>query len=76
MIDELAHAGAEHLDPAFAAGYDRNEGRPDPAEDIAVFAAHGVGRDAAVVDLGAGSPRRGSRSSRRRSPGAYTCVRR
>jgi hypothetical protein len=23
MIDELAHAGPEHLDPAFVAGYDR-----------------------------------------------------
>jgi hypothetical protein len=24
MLDELAHAGAEHLDEAFIAGYDRN----------------------------------------------------
>ena len=55
MIDELAHAGSEHLDPAFADGYDRKQGRPDPAEDIAVFAAHGLGPDATVVDLGAGT---------------------
>ena len=63
MIDELAHAGAEHLDPAFAAGYDRKQGRPDPAEDIAVFAAHGVGRDAAVVDLAEHGSRRAQRGS-------------
>ena len=55
MIDELAHAGPEHLDPAFVAGYDRKQGYPDPAEDLAVFAAHGLGGTSAVVDLGAGS---------------------
>ena len=32
MIDELAHAGPEHLDPAFVAGYDRKQGYPDPAD--------------------------------------------
>jgi hypothetical protein len=32
MIDELAHAGPEHLDAAFVAGYDRKQGYPDPAE--------------------------------------------
>ena len=35
MIDELAHAGPEHLDEAFVAGYDRKQGYPDPAEDLA-----------------------------------------
>ena len=55
MIDELAHAGPEHLDPAFVAGYDRKQGYPDPAEDLAVFEAHGLGGTSAVVDLGAGS---------------------
>ena len=55
MIDELAHAGPEHLDPAFVAGYDRKQGYPDPAEDLAVFEAHGLGRTSAVLDLGAGS---------------------
>jgi hypothetical protein len=33
MLDELAHAGAEHLDPGFVAGFDRKQGYPDPAED-------------------------------------------
>lgn len=26
MIDELAHAGPEHLDAAFVAGYDKKQG--------------------------------------------------
>ena len=55
MIDELAHAGPEHLDPDFVAGYDRKQGYPDPAEDLDAFAAHGLGPASAVVDLGAGS---------------------
>jgi SAM-dependent methyltransferase len=54
-IDELAHAGPEHLDAAFVAAYDRKQGRPDPAEDLEILAAHGLDGDSAVVDLGAGS---------------------
>jgi SAM-dependent methyltransferase len=68
MIDELAHAGAEHLDPAFVAGYDRKAGYIradatgpvdglDPAEDLAVFRAHGLDVRAALVDFGAGTGR-------------------
>jgi ubiquinone/menaquinone biosynthesis C-methylase UbiE len=55
MIDELAHAGPEHLDPAFVAGYDRKQGFPDPAEDVDAFAAYGLGAGSALVDLGAGA---------------------
>jgi SAM-dependent methyltransferase len=55
MIDELAHAGPEHLDPAFVAGYDRKQGHPDPAADLAAFEEHGLDGTSAVVDLGAGS---------------------
>jgi SAM-dependent methyltransferase len=55
MIDELAHAGPEHLDPAFVKGYDRKQGHPDPAEDLAAFEAHGLDAASAVVDLGAGA---------------------
>jgi SAM-dependent methyltransferase len=55
MLDELAHAGPEHLDPAFVAGYDRKQGHPDPAEDLAVLREHGIGRAATVVDLAAGT---------------------
>jgi ubiquinone/menaquinone biosynthesis C-methylase UbiE len=55
VIDELAHAGPEHLDPDFVAGYDRKQGYPDPAEDLAAFEAHGLDASSTVVDLGAGS---------------------
>ncbi len=55
ILDELAHAGPEHLDPAFVAGYDRKQGSPDPAEDLAIFAAHGLDGTSSVLDLAAGS---------------------
>jgi ubiquinone/menaquinone biosynthesis C-methylase UbiE len=55
MIDELAHAGPEHLDEAFVAGYDRKQGYPDPGEDLAAFRAHGLGAGSVLVDLAAGS---------------------
>jgi SAM-dependent methyltransferase len=55
MIDELAHAGPEHLDPAFVAGYDRKQGYPDPAVDLAAFGAQGLDATSAVLDLGAGA---------------------
>ena len=57
MIDELAYAGPEHLDPAFVAGFDRKQGYPDPAEDLASLREHGIGRGSTVVDLGAGTGR-------------------
>src|SRR5260370_27714638 len=55
MIDELAHAGPEHLDPAFVVGYDRKQGYPDPAEDLDAFTAQGLDANSDVVDLGAGA---------------------
>jgi ubiquinone/menaquinone biosynthesis C-methylase UbiE len=55
IIDELAHAGPEHLDPAFIEGYDHKQGYPDPAEDLAAFAAQGLDANSVVVDLGAGT---------------------
>ena len=55
MLDELAHAGAEHLDPGFVAGFDRKQGYPDPAGDLAVLARQGIGPEGTVVDLGAGT---------------------
>ena len=55
MIDELAYAGPEHLDAAFVAGFDRKQGYPDPADDLDVFAAQGLGADSSVVDLGTGT---------------------
>ena len=55
VLDELAHAGAEHLDEAFIAGYDRKQGHPDPGAHLAALEAHGLGAASVVVDLGAGT---------------------
>jgi SAM-dependent methyltransferase len=55
IIDELAHAGPEHLDAEFIIGYDRKQGHPDPGEDLAEFEAHGLGLSSSIVDLGAGT---------------------
>jgi SAM-dependent methyltransferase len=55
MLDELAHAGPEHFDAEFIAGFDRKQGYPDPESDIAAFEAHGLGAASAVVDFGAGT---------------------
>lgn len=55
MIDELAYAGAEHLDPGFVTGYDRKQGRPDPAADLDLLEQRGIGASAAVLDFGAGT---------------------
>lgn len=49
MLDELAHAGPEHLDADFVAGFDRKQGWPDPSADLALLEGH------TVVDLGAGT---------------------
>lgn len=60
MIDELAHAGPEHLDPAFVAGFEYKsgygrQGGPDPDNDLAEF--HRYGQTGTLVDLGAGTGR-------------------
>jgi SAM-dependent methyltransferase len=54
--DELARAGAEHLDPAYAARYDRKTGpHSDPAEEVAHLRRLGLGEKHTLVDLGAGT---------------------
>jgi ubiquinone/menaquinone biosynthesis C-methylase UbiE len=55
LLDELGHAGPEHLDASFVAGYDRKQGYPDPAPDLAVFATHGLDAGAVLIDFGAGT---------------------
>lgn len=55
MLDELAHAGPEHLDEEFIAGYDRKQGYPDAAGDIAAFESAGLDTASRIVDLAAGT---------------------
>ena len=65
MLDELAHAGAEHLDEAFIAGYDRKQGHPDPEAHIAALEGQGLGPTSVVVDLGAGTGQFALQAARR-----------
>jgi len=57
ILDEAAYAGPEHLDPDFVAGYDRKQGYPDPAPDVAALRAAGLDAAATVLDLAAGTGR-------------------
>jgi 2-polyprenyl-3-methyl-5-hydroxy-6-metoxy-1,4-benzoquinol methylase len=57
-IDELAHAGAEHLDADFVAAYDRKQGHPSVEPDLVRMRELGaLSADATVLDLGAGTGR-------------------
>lgn len=53
-LDEGAHAGAEHLDQHYVAGYDRKAGF-DPTDDVDALVRHGLGPESLVVDMGAGT---------------------
>jgi ubiquinone/menaquinone biosynthesis C-methylase UbiE len=57
VIDELAYAGHDHVDSEFVAGFDRKQGWPDFAPEVAVLRAQGVNSGSTVVDLGAGTGR-------------------
>ncbi len=54
IFDELGHAGAEHLDPAYIAAYDR-KAATDPADDVELLCSLGLGATSTLVDLGAGT---------------------
>ena len=54
MLDELAHAGQEHLDDAYVAGYEAKAGY-DPGPDVQVLVDLGLDGSSTVVDLGAGT---------------------
>jgi len=56
QLDELAHAGPEHLDPGFVASYDRKAGS-DPVDDLAVLRRCGLDQTSTLVDFGAGTGR-------------------
>jgi len=53
-LDELAHAGEEHLDADYVAGYETKAGY-DPSDDVEALQQHGFGADSVVVDLGSGT---------------------
>jgi ubiquinone/menaquinone biosynthesis C-methylase UbiE len=57
MLDELSHAGPEHLDQDFVAGFDRKQGYPDFSADVVALRAAGLGPAGTVVDFGAGTGR-------------------
>ena len=54
LFDELAHAGAEHVDATYIAGYERKAGY-DPSDDVARLRELGLDRTDTLVDLGAGT---------------------
>jgi len=53
-FDELAHAGSEHLDAAYVAGYDAKTGF-DVDLDVELLCGLGLGHDTTLVELGAGT---------------------
>jgi ubiquinone/menaquinone biosynthesis C-methylase UbiE len=52
-LDELAHAGPEHLDRAYVERYERKAGY-DPSDDVQWLRDRGLDSTSVVVDLGAG----------------------
>jgi len=52
--DELALAGAEHLDPAYIVGYER-KAQFDPTDDLAELRSHGLASSSTLIDFGAGT---------------------
>ncbi len=52
--DEDAYAGAEHVDPAYAASYD-GKTDADLEEELALLRTHGLGSETTLVDLGGGT---------------------
>lgn len=54
LLDELAHAGAEHLDAAYVAAYEHKAGY-DPGDDVARLRELGLDQTSTLVDLGAGT---------------------
>lgn len=56
LPDERTRTGPEHLDPAYAAGYDRKTAPHfDPSDEVALLRDLGLGETHTLVDLGAGT---------------------
>jgi SAM-dependent methyltransferase len=54
LPDETAHAGREHLDPAYVARYEAKAGL-EAEEELALLREHGLAPETTLVDLGAGA---------------------
>ncbi len=54
LFDEFAHAGDEHLDPQYVAGYDR-KAHFDPGADLEHLLNLGLSKTSTVIDFGAGT---------------------
>lgn len=54
LLDEGGHAGPEHLEQEYVAGYDR-KAQTDPSNDVSLLRSLGLGSTDALVDLGAGT---------------------
>ncbi len=54
LLEEIALAGLEHLDPAYVAGYDRKAGL-DPGGDLDELRERGLGPSSTLIDFGAGT---------------------
>jgi SAM-dependent methyltransferase len=54
VFDEYAHAGLEHLDPAYVATYD-TKARTDPNEELALLLDLGLNHTSTLLDFGAGT---------------------
>src|ERR1039458_3736362 len=52
--DELTHAGSEHLDVAFVAGYDAKQ-KYDPSADVAALKLCGLDDRSILIDMGCGT---------------------
>jgi ubiquinone/menaquinone biosynthesis C-methylase UbiE len=53
-LDQIVHAGAEHIDPAYVAGYDLKAGY-DPTEDVEDLRRRGLDQESIVLDMGCGA---------------------
>ena len=54
FMDEVAHAGREHLDPTYVPTYDQKAGT-DPREDLVLLQHFNLNQSHTLVDLGAGT---------------------
>lgn len=54
FLDEVSHAGTEHIDAEYVTHYDRKAGT-DPSEDVALLRELGLNETHTLIDMGAGT---------------------